>query len=150
MGFWTPVFLSFTSLIPLLFFLLTVFQASTLKCVFPRQLCYGRSLVSIPASNSNPALSTKDKTSKLKIWVNLVQELMEKNGKTSNYFHSRVASFYLDTKQNQKSLCSWWDSNTYIAITQLGKKRVYWEREGVKEGTKKLSLVGNVLRAGIT
>lgn len=112
-------------------------------------MCYRRSLVSIPASSSNPTLSAKDKTSKLKIWVNLLQELMEKNEKTSNYFHSRVGSFYLDTKQNQKSLCSRRDSNTYIEIAQAEKNRVYWEREVVKEGRKKLSLVDNVLRVGV-
>lgn len=81
--------------------------------------------------------------------MNLVQELAEKNGKTSNYFHSRVASFYSDTKQNQKSLCSRRDSSTYSEITQAGKNGVCWEREVIKEGKKKLSLVDDVLRVGI-
>lgn len=81
--------------------------------------------------------------------MNLVQELTERNGKTSNYFHSSVASFYLDIKQNQKSVCSRQDLNTYIVITQVGKNRIYWEGEVVKVGGKKLSLLDNVLGAGV-
>lgn len=41
--------------------------------------------ISLPISHVwKPALSTENKTSNLKIWVNLVQELMEMNGKAPN------------------------------------------------------------------
>lgn len=67
-----------------------------------------------------------NKISKPKIWVNQVQELMEMNS------HSPVASFCLNTEQNQmKSL--WSGRDSYRNDTSREEQRMLGGKSGQKE-----------------